>query len=93
MKNKVYLKEGNNAKAYRVVRKFDKMECVAKILKPSIAGMDEDQKASFQKEKEILMLADHPFLIEFIDDFEYQNEDYCIVTKYASGHNLTTLIQ
>ncbi len=93
MKNKVFLYEGNYSKAYRVTRLKDKLQCVAKILKPSIAGMDEDQKASFQKEKEILKLADHPFLIEFIEDFEYQNEDYCIVTKYASGHNLTTLIQ
>jgi serine/threonine protein kinase len=55
--------------------------------------MDEEQKASFLKEKEILKIADHPFLIEYIEDFEYRNEDYCIVTKYASGHNLTTLIQ
>jgi hypothetical protein len=45
MKNMDYLKEGNNAKAYRVVRKFDKMECVAKILKPTIKGMRKKQIA------------------------------------------------
>ena len=55
--------------------------------------MDEEQKASFLKEKEILKIADHPFLIEYIEDFEYRNEDFCIVTKYASGLNLTMLIQ
>jgi hypothetical protein len=45
MKNKVYLKEGNNAKAFRVVRKSDKLECVAKILKPMIIGMDKEKIA------------------------------------------------
>jgi hypothetical protein len=47
MKNKVFIYEGNYSKAYRVTRLNDKLQCVAKILKPSIAGMDEDMKALF----------------------------------------------
>jgi len=40
MNNKTFLNEGNFAKAFKVTRLHDKFECVAKILKPCIAGMD-----------------------------------------------------
>jgi len=33
--------------------------------------MDEESKASYYKELQILKDADHPFLIKYIDDFEY----------------------
>ena len=44
MKNKTFIYEGTHAKAFKVTRLSDKFECVAKILKPSIAGMDEEEK-------------------------------------------------
>jgi hypothetical protein len=34
MANKVFLSEGNFSKAFVVTRLHDKMECVAKLLKP-----------------------------------------------------------
>jgi len=40
MSNKKFIAEGNYSKAYIVTRHHDKFECVAKVLKPTIAGMD-----------------------------------------------------
>ena len=45
MANKKFIAEGNYSKAYIVTRLHDKLECVAKLLKPTIAGMDDDGKA------------------------------------------------
>jgi serine/threonine protein kinase len=90
---KTFLYEGNYSKTFKVIRLHDKYECVAKVIKPSIAGMDEEMKASFKKELEILKKADHPFLIEYIDDFEYQKQEYCIITKFPSEGNLKNLLK
>jgi hypothetical protein len=45
MTKKVFIAEGNFSKAYIVTRLHDKLECVAKLLKPTIAGIDDDSKA------------------------------------------------
>ncbi len=45
MKNKKFIAEGNYSKAFIVTRLHDKLECVAKLLKPTIAGMSDDDKA------------------------------------------------
>jgi hypothetical protein len=45
MTNKKFIAEGNYSKAFIVTRLHDKLECVAKLLKPTIAGMDEEGKA------------------------------------------------
>ena len=37
--------------------------------------------------------ADHPFLIEYIDHFEYQKIEYCIITRFASEGNLKALME
>ena len=45
MKHKKFIAEGNYSKAFIVTRLHDKFECVAKLLKPTIAGMDDEGKA------------------------------------------------
>ncbi len=45
MTNKKFIAEGNYSKAFIVTRHHDKLKCVAKVLKPSIAGMDGENKA------------------------------------------------
>ncbi len=40
----------------------------------------------------VLKKLNHPFHIEFIDYFDYQNQQMCIVTKLATGGELTKLI-
>ena len=42
MIKKVFIVEGIYSKAYIVTRLHDKLECVAKLLKPTIAGIDDD---------------------------------------------------
>ena len=44
-KNKKFSAEGNYSKAFNVTRLHDKLECVAKVLKPTIDGMDGESKA------------------------------------------------
>ena len=45
MTNKKFIAEGNYSKAFIVTRLHDKLECIAKLLKPQIAGMDDEDKA------------------------------------------------
>jgi hypothetical protein len=45
MANKKFIAEGNYSKAFNVTRLHDKLECVAKVLKPTIDGMDGESKA------------------------------------------------
>ncbi len=47
MANKKFIAEGNYSKAFIVTRHHDKLECVAKVLKPLIAGMSGDDKAQY----------------------------------------------
>jgi protein-serine/threonine kinase len=41
----------------------------------------------------VLKKAKHPFLVEYIDDFEYQKQDYCIITKSTSEGNFKNLMK
>ncbi len=43
----------------------------------------------YERELEILKEAEHPFIIEYIEEFAVEdNKMLCIVTKYASGGDL-----
>ena len=50
--------------------------------------MDSKDKMGYDRELEILQEAEHPFIIEYIDKFDYQNDKLCIVTKYATCGDL-----
>ena len=45
MANKKFIAEGIYSKAFIVTRLHDKLECVAKILKPKIDAIDDEGKA------------------------------------------------
>ena len=68
------------------------MQCIAKIINKNIDILDSEDRALFEKELQVLELANHPFYIEFIENFEYQRKKYCIITKLATGGNLRKLI-
>jgi serine/threonine protein kinase len=87
-----WLGEGSNATAYRVTRKYDGLQCVAKVLKYSINGIDPEGKAIYEKELQVLKKADHPFHIEFIENFVYQKYYFCIIAKYAADGDFLKLI-
>jgi len=42
---------------------------------------------------QVLKKAQHPFLAEHIDNFEYQKQDYCIISKFASEDNFKDLMK
>jgi hypothetical protein len=61
-------------------------------MKNTIAYIDPEDKCLYERELQVLKLADHPFLIEFIENFEYKQKKFCIITKLAAGGDLTKLI-
>jgi len=49
--------------------------------------MSSKEEMGCERELEILKEAEHPFIIEYIEEFPYKNS-LCIVTKLASGGDL-----
>ena len=49
--------------------------------------MTSKEEMGYERELEILKEAEHPFIIEYIEEFPYKNL-LCIVTKLASGGDL-----
>ena len=58
--------------------------CAGKIFKISLSSMNSKEVKGYERELEILKECEHPFIIEYVEEFEYQNR-LCIVTKLASG--------
>ena len=78
------LGEGSFASVYKIERKSDGQLCAAKIFKLSLSSMNSKEEKGYERELEILKEAEHPFIIEYIEEFEFQDK-LCIVTKLASG--------
>jgi serine/threonine protein kinase len=55
--------------------------------------MNSKDEKGYKKEIEILKQANHPFVIEYIEDFINKNDQVCIVTKFASGGDLEKLMK
>ena len=47
--------------------------------------MSSKEEMGYERELQILKEADHPFIIEYIEEFSYKKKQLCIVTKFASG--------
>jgi serine/threonine protein kinase len=58
--------------------------CAGKIFKISLSSMNSKEEMGYERELQILKECEHPFIIEYIEEFDYQNK-LCIVTKLASG--------
>ena len=57
------LGEGSFGQVFKITRKFDGLECAAKILKIPAEYMDSIDMLGYKRETKILKLADHPFVI------------------------------
>ena len=55
--------------------------------------MNSKEEMGYERELEILKEADHPFIIEYIEEFSYKKNLLCIVTKLASGGDLEKFIR
>ena len=78
------LGEGSFATVYKMKRKSDSQMCAGKIFKISLRSMNSKEEKGYERELEILKECEHPFIIEYVEEFEYQDR-LCIVTKLASG--------
>lgn len=65
------LGEGSFAKVYKIKRKSDNQLCAAKIFKVSLNNMTAKEEMGFERELKILKEANHPFIIEYIEEFPY----------------------
>jgi serine/threonine protein kinase len=59
--------------------------CAAKIFKISLNNMNSKEEMGYERELKILKEADHPFIIQYIEEFSFKKNHLCIVTKLASG--------
>ena len=50
--------------------------------------MTKKEEMGYQRELEILKEADHPFIIEYIEEFALEEKKLCIVTRLAPGGDL-----
>jgi serine/threonine protein kinase len=63
------LGEGSFAKVYKIKRQIDNSLCAAKIFKISLSNMSFKEEMGYERELKILKEADHPFIIEYIEEF------------------------
>ena len=78
------LGEGSFAAVYKMQRISDGQMCAGKIFKISINSMNPKEEIGYERELQILKECEHPFLIEYVEEFNYKDK-LCIVTKLASG--------
>jgi serine/threonine protein kinase len=50
--------------------------------------MSVKEEMGYERELQILKEAEHPFIIEYIEEFSFKNNNLCIVTKLATGGDL-----
>jgi serine/threonine protein kinase len=50
--------------------------------------MTKKEEMGYQRELEILKKTDHPFIIEYIEEFALEEKNLCIVTRLAPGGDL-----
>jgi serine/threonine protein kinase len=50
------------------------------------------EKLGYDRELQILQETSHPFVVKYMEEFVYKDR-LCIVTKFASGGDLDTLMK
>ena len=79
------LGEGSFATVYKIKRLHDNLLCAGKIFKISLSNMNSKEEMGYERELKIMKEADHPFIVEYIEEFSFKKNQLCIVTKLASG--------
>ena len=57
----------------KVVRRYDRMVCVAKRLKTLKEDMTDEQKACHQRELKFVKESKHPLIVQYVDDFIFKD--------------------
>jgi serine/threonine protein kinase len=87
------LGEGAHARCFKIKAKNSKQICVAKLIKVPVHLMDSTERRGFETEVEILRESNHPFVVKYIDYFLLEGRNPCLVTKFTSGGDLSTLMK
>ena len=82
------LGQGSYAAVYKIRRRGTKEYYAAKIFKVQIRDMTPQDQLGYQRESEILKEMNCPFVIQYVEEFNYKKDYLCIVTQFASGGDL-----
>ena len=86
------LGEGNYGEVYKIMTKDKQTTCAAKIFKVPFKQMSSLEQMGYDRELKILQNSSHPFVIKYMEEFVYKGK-LCIVTKFASGGDLDSLMK
>ena len=68
------LGEGSFATVYKMRRLHDNLLCAGKIFKTSLSNMNSLEEIGYERELKILKEADHPFIVEYIEEFSFNEK-------------------
>ena len=68
------LGEGSFAIVYKMKRLHDNLLCAGKIFKTSLSNMNSLEEMGYERELKILKEADHPFIVEYIEEFSFKEK-------------------
>ncbi len=78
---------------YKIKAKATGELYAGKFFKNQISDMGPKDQLGCLRELEILREVSHPFIIEYVEEFNYNKQHLCIVTKYAPGGDLEQYIK
>ncbi len=84
---------GSFAEVYKIKAKASGKFFAGKFFRRRIADMNSKDQLGIQRELKIMREVDHPFIVKFIEEFDYKQKNLCIVTKFAPGGDLEKYIQ
>ena len=87
------LGQGSYAAVYKIRRRGTKEYYAAKIFKVQIRDMTPQDQLGYQRESEILKEMNCPFVIQYVEEFNYKKDYLCIVTQFASGGDFDALLK
>ncbi len=93
LKQENKLGEGSFAEVYKIKSKDKKSFYAAKFFKLSFDAMSEHHRKNYESELEILKTLNHPFVIKYMEEFVYKQKSLCIVTQFAHGGDLDSLMK
>ena len=79
---------------HQVKRKDNKQAYAAGFYKIPFSVMSLKDELGIKREIEILQIVNHPFVIKYIEDFEYKPTNrLCIITEFIAGGDFERYIR
>ncbi len=87
------LGEGSFGVVFKIRAKASGQFYAGKFFKSQLGTMGRKDQLGIKRELEIMKENFHPFVIQYVEHFDYKERHLCIVTKYAPGGDLEKFIQ